>query len=74
MWECGDCGQPETRRCKLDGVCHHCGVLLCPECRVVILDASFAGPLIDPERTAVHCRACRRKHHIAAVPIAAGVT
>jgi hypothetical protein len=40
----------------------------------VILDASFAGPLIDPERTAVHCRACRRKHHIAAVPIAAGVT
>lgn len=69
MWECGDCGQPETSGRKLDAVCHHCGLLLCRECRVVLVDDAFGGPLIAPDRTAVHCRACRREHHVVAVPL-----
>jgi hypothetical protein len=72
MWECGDCGQTETSRCELDAVCHHCGVLVCPDCRVVLVDGVFGGPMVSPDRTAVHCRSCRREHHLVAVPLGSG--
>jgi hypothetical protein len=69
MWECAGCGQEEASRRKLDGVCHHCGLLLCPECRIVLIDSAFSGPLIDVNRTAVHCRDCWRQHHVTGVPL-----
>ena len=69
MWECGDCAQPETSRRTLDAICHHCGLLLCSECRVVVVDGAFGGSLISFERTAVHCRACRREHHLLGVAL-----
>jgi hypothetical protein len=69
MWECGDCGQPETSGRKLDAVCHHCGVLLCQECRIVLVDGAFGGALVAADRTAVHCRSCRREHRLVAVPL-----
>jgi hypothetical protein len=69
MWECGDCGQPENSSRALDRVCHHCGLLLCPLCRYVIADGAFGGLRVSSERTAVHCQACSREHHPAAVPL-----
>lgn len=69
MWECGGCGQPEDTRRKLDRACHHCGQLLCAECRVVLVDGAFGGPLVSADRVAVHCRRCQRLHHPAAVPL-----
>lgn len=73
MWECGDCGLPEMRsRRTLDAVCHHCGVLLCPDCRVVLVDGAFGGPLVAADRAAVHCRSCRHEYHIMTVPLGGG--
>jgi hypothetical protein len=72
MWECGDCGMPESSTRKLDQVCHHCGLLLCRECRHTIVDTAFGGPLVSPQRSASHCRACRWEHHAAAVPLGGG--
>jgi len=67
MWECGDCGREESSTRPLDAVCHHCGLVLCRECRSVLVDMAFGGPLVSGERTAAHCRACRKEHHPAAV-------
>ncbi len=72
MWECGDCGKPETSTRVLDRVCHHCGLLLCPECRCTIIDGEFGGPLVTAERIATHCRACRWEHHPVTVPLERG--
>ena len=41
------------------------------ECRVVVVDGAFGGPLVAAGRTAVHCRSCRREHHLVAVSSAA---
>jgi hypothetical protein len=72
MWECGDCGRPETSRLPLDNACHHCGLLLCRDCCKVVVDGIFGGPLIDAGRAASHCRVCRRRYHRLGVPLGSG--
>lgn len=63
-WECGECGQPEDEKSgTLSLVCHHCGKLLCRDCRIRVIDGAFAGSAIDLERLAMHCRDCRVAFH-----------
>lgn len=69
MWECGDCGQPENSARALDRVCHHCGLVLCADCRYELVDGAFSGPLVSAARTALHCRACWREHHPVGIPL-----
>lgn len=70
VWECAECNVKESADRKIDAVCHHCGKPLCRDDRIEIADNAFsnvgsAGP------TAIHCRACRRKHHASAVRLGA---
>jgi hypothetical protein len=62
-WECGKCSRPESRSLGVRWTCHHCGELLCQDDRVEIPDPAFSGPLVSPQRTAVHCAECRALHH-----------
>lgn len=64
-WECADC----NRQIKIDGVCHHCGKPLCRSDQVLIADDAFAATSGEASNEAVHCRACRRQHHPAAVQL-----
>lgn len=61
IWECGNCGQSESRQLIVNAVCHHCGAPLCREDQYVLVDSAFSGPLAD--RRAVHCRSCRDEYH-----------
>jgi hypothetical protein len=69
VWECGDCGRVETSRRPLDSVCHHCGLLLCPECCKIVIDGAFGGPMVSAGRVASHCRVCRRLYHPQSIPL-----
>jgi hypothetical protein len=62
-WVCGDCSMPEETKRPLRRACHHCGKVLCGECEQVFPDGAFAGPPLARGRRAVHCRACRDRHH-----------
>jgi hypothetical protein len=67
-WECAQCNVKESASTKIDAVCHHCGKPLCRDDRVEIADNAFNSVgLTGPK--AVHCRACKRKHHSGAVPL-----
>jgi hypothetical protein len=62
-WACGECNAREDRQVRIDGVCHHCGKLLCRADQKLVVDFVFAdedGPL---GREAVHCRSCAHEHH-----------
>lgn len=72
MWECGDCGKAEGSRRPLNSVCHHCGLLLCPDCCTVIIDGAFGGPLVTAGRAASHCRVCRHRYHRRSIPLGSG--
>ncbi len=60
-WECIECNAEEPPT-PIDAVCHHCGKPLCRKDQIVIADDAFATFLGEAGR-AVHCRACRRRHH-----------
>jgi 5-methylcytosine-specific restriction endonuclease McrA len=64
-WECAEC----NRQSRIDGVCHHCGKPLCRSDQVLIADDAFAASSGEASKVAVHCRACRRQHHPAGVPL-----
>jgi hypothetical protein len=61
-WECAECHEPEGKRVRIDGVCHHCGKPLCRDDRVLIVDKVFM-PAGEAGVAAVHCRSCRSEHH-----------
>ncbi len=67
-WECIECNV-DDRQNRIDGVCHHCGKPLCRNDQVLIADDAFATLSGAASQVAVHCRACRRQHHLAAVPL-----
>jgi len=67
-WECADCNT-EDRKSRINGVCHHCGKPLCRSDQVLIADDAFATVLGGASQAAVHCRDCRRKHHLAGLPL-----
>lgn len=56
---CGIC----RRETVTSVVCHHCGRPLCDRCRVEWPDTAFPGQ--QGIASAYHCRACRKRHHIA---------
>jgi hypothetical protein len=72
-WECAECND---RSQKPVAVCHHCGKPLCTKDLVVIFDDAFAvvsrkarkkrkaGKEGKARHEAVHCRRCRRVHHL----------
>jgi len=68
MWECAECNAPDK---EIDALCHHCGKPLCRDDRVIVIDDAFAGMRGQRGQDAVHCRACRRKYHNAAISQAA---
>jgi hypothetical protein len=63
-WTCGNCGAVEDRKggARIDWVCHHCGKLLCKDCRDTIPDGGFARAGAVPAQ-ARHCADCYRRHH-----------
>jgi hypothetical protein len=67
-WECIECNV-EDQRSRIDGVCHHCGKPLCRNDQVLIADDAFATFSGVASQVAVHCRACKRQHHLSAVPL-----
>ncbi len=67
-WECVECNV-EDRQNRIDGVCHHCGKPLCRHDQVLIADDAFTASSDGASRVAVHCRACRKRHHPAAIPL-----
>lgn len=67
-WECGECNAEEGKN-RINGLCHHCGKPLCADDQVLIADDAFAAVAGAVSQAAVHCRACRRKHHLAAVSL-----
>jgi hypothetical protein len=71
-WECGECHVKEGQDHRVDTACHHCGKLLCWEDRVLIADIAFANKRGDTERTAVHCRSCKRRYHRQDPPLSRG--
>jgi hypothetical protein len=68
-WECAECNV-EDRQNRIDGVCHHCSKPLCRKDQVLIADDAFDASSGGGSQVAVHCRACRRQHHLAAIPLA----
>jgi hypothetical protein len=64
-WVCGQCGllEEEDAREYLRHSCHHCGKVLCGACAKYVDDPAFAGRPLSAKRQAVHCQACREKHH-----------
>jgi hypothetical protein len=68
-WECAECNSPEERDSPIDAVCHHCGKPLCRGDRVVVADRAFSGVAGAMGRTAIHCRACKRRHHAVDIPL-----
>ena len=71
-WECGECHVKEGPGHRIDTACHHCGKLLCWEDRVLIADIAFAGGPGETDQDAVHCRACKSKHHKQDLPLSRG--
>jgi hypothetical protein len=69
-WECAECNVKEDLGTPIDAVCHHCGKLLCRKHRVEIADHAFSAAPGPMGRTAVHCRACKRRYHPADIPLA----
>jgi hypothetical protein len=70
-WECTECNV-DDRQNPIDGICHHCGKPLCRYDQVLIADdafAAFAAFAGEANQVAVHCKACRREHHPAGVPL-----
>jgi hypothetical protein len=62
-WECAECHAIENREIRIDGICHHCGKLLCRADQEVIPDLAFAAASGEIGAEAVHCRSCKRRHH-----------
>jgi hypothetical protein len=62
-WECAECHATEDRVTRIDGVCHHCGKLLCRADQEIIPDLAFAAASGEVGAEAVHCRSCKRRHH-----------
>ena len=71
-WECAECHAREDANNKIDGVCHHCGKLLCHEDRRLTADAAFANIAGDSGQVAVHCQACLDQYHERAISISSG--
>lgn len=61
-WVCDKCSRGDGES-TVDAVCHHCGALLCRDCRHEIPADDLVGTPADVLRTAIHCSACRRRHH-----------
>ncbi|MEJ2887980.1 hypothetical protein [Actinomycetospora aeridis] len=63
-WECTSCARVERDDASVlvDGVCHHCGVLLCRDDQYVVWDRDVLGATAGG-RWAVHCRTCRDDNH-----------
>lgn len=68
-WECAECNAEDDRQNRVNGVCHHCGKPLCRHDQVLIADDAFATSSGGASQVAVHCRTCRRKHHLAGVSL-----
>jgi hypothetical protein len=62
-WECAECHATEDRVTQIDGVCHHCGKLLCHDDQEIIPDVAFSAASGEVGAEAVHCRSCKRRHH-----------
>ena len=58
-WRCAECGRSESKKIKVDGVCHHCGKTLCRVHQRAHRDHAFHGLLVE----ALHCRPCLKEHH-----------
>jgi hypothetical protein len=63
-WICGECSRPEELNFSVAWACHHCGKILCKDCkREMLADAAFSGPVASPSRRAVHCAKCWTDYH-----------
>ncbi|WP_434445000.1 hypothetical protein [Lentzea sp. E54] len=63
-WECAECNASEIK-----SVCHHCGKPLCTGDQVEIDDDAFSDEEGRISRRAMHCKACKEKHHPRAVQL-----
>lgn len=67
-WHCDQCARSEDD-VEIEACCHHCGNLLCTECRQEILDDALVGRRVGTDLAAFHCGPCRREHHPRYVPV-----
>jgi hypothetical protein len=74
-WECAECVRKE-----MNGVCHHCGKLLCEEHTVILVDDALAenDAAVSAKKRmlpdhAVHCSDCHKQHHPKALVVKSSV-
>lgn len=63
-WECAECHATEKHGARIDAVCHHCGKPLCRDDQELVPDLAFASASGEVGAEAVHCRSCKREHHV----------